>query len=126
MNVMRKRRDAWTVLITMLLVCVTALMPTPKAMAADLGLRSTVQVATSAGGMVVSETRDASQIGAAILEQGGNAVDATVAVAFALAVTWPEAGNIAGGGFMMIAQPNQDQVQFIDYCEKAKVKVVPN
>ncbi len=119
MNVMRKRRDGLTVLITMLLVSVTVFMPTPKAMAADLGLRSTVQVATSTGGMVVSETRDASLIGVAILEQGGNAVDATVAVAFALAVTWPEAGNIAGGGFMMIAQPDQDQVQFVDYREKA-------
>ena len=53
-------------------------------------------------GMVVSQNEIASQVGAAILRQGGNAVDAAVAVGFALAVTLPRAGNIGGDGFMLV------------------------
>tara|TARA_Y100000589_G_scaffold327508_1_gene369470 strand:- start:151 stop:1923 length:1773 start_codon:yes stop_codon:yes gene_type:complete len=104
--------------ILLVLVCVLGSVPT---LLAKTGrpLRTHVQVSTGTQGMVVSETLDASRIGAAILAKGGNAVDATVAVAFALAVTWPEAGNIAGGGFMMIAQPDDAQVHFVDYREKA-------
>ena len=56
----------------------------------------------SQSGMVVSQEIVASQIGADILSQGGNAIDAAVATGFALAVTLPRAGNLAGGGFMMI------------------------
>ena len=52
-----------------------------------------------------------------ILAQGGNAVDASIAAAFALAVTWPEAGNIGGGGFMLIQFDGE--AQFIDYRETA-------
>ena len=53
-------------------------------------------------GMVVSQNIESSKIGIEILNQGGNAIDAAVAVGFSLAITLPRAGNLGGGGFMMI------------------------
>jgi len=69
-------------------------------------------------GMVVSAEAHASQVGVDILKQGGNAVDAAVAVGFALAVTFPQAGNIGGGGFMVIRMAD-GRTATIDFREKA-------
>ena len=69
-------------------------------------------------GMVVAQEKVATQIGGDILRQGGNAIDAAVATGFAMAVTYPRAGNIGGGGFMLIHLAGGDDVA-IDYREMA-------
>ncbi len=73
----------------------------------------------STRGVVVCVSPLAAEVGAAVLGRGGNAVDAAVATAFALAVTWPEAGNVGGGGFMLVQPPGDAVPTFIDYREKA-------
>ncbi|MEQ9099404.1 MAG: gamma-glutamyltransferase [Imperialibacter sp.] len=73
---------------------------------------------TAKNGMVVSAHPLASQVGADILKKGGNAVDAAIAVQFALAVVYPGAGNIGGGGFMVIRR-NDGSVDGLDYREEA-------
>lgn len=70
-------------------------------------------------GMVVSVSPHATRAGLDILKQGGSAVDAAIAVEFALAVVWPEAGNISGGGFMMVHPGDGRRPVCIDYRETA-------
>ena len=70
-------------------------------------------------GMVVAQEKLAARVGADILRQGGNAVDAAVATAFAMAVTYPRAGNIGGGGFMVIHLKDRGEDIAIDYREAA-------
>ncbi|MGA2371120.1 MAG: gamma-glutamyltransferase [Candidatus Korobacteraceae bacterium] len=75
--------------------------------------------------MVATIHPEASRLGVAIMQQGGNAVDAAVAVGFALAVVYPEAGNIGGGGFLLFRRPD-GEVHFLDYREKAPAKATAN
>ncbi|MES2279315.1 MAG: gamma-glutamyltransferase [Bacteroidota bacterium] len=76
-------------------------------------------------GMVVCAYPDAAKVGLDILKKGGNAVDAAVAVQFALAVTLPEAGNIGGGGFM-VYRPAKGQANTLDFREKAPAAASAN
>jgi gamma-glutamyltranspeptidase/glutathione hydrolase len=72
-----------------------------------------------ANGMVSSQNAHASEVGARVLADGGSAVDAAVAVGFALAVTLPRAGNLGGGGFMLVHDAGSDETVAIDYREAA-------
>tara|TARA_Y100000739_G_scaffold157662_1_gene136239 strand:- start:3 stop:1733 length:1731 start_codon:yes stop_codon:yes gene_type:complete len=70
-------------------------------------------------GMVVSQNNLSSDIGIEILNKGGNAVDAAVAVGFSLAITLPRAGNLGGGGFMLVYLKERDEIFYIDYRSKS-------
>jgi gamma-glutamyltranspeptidase/glutathione hydrolase len=80
---------------------------------------ATVHAVSAEHGLVVAQEKIAAQFGADFLRQGGNAVDAAVATGFALAVTYPRAGNIGGGGFMVIHSAERDEDVAIDYRETA-------
>ena len=80
---------------------------------------------TYENGLVVTADKYASEIGKEILKKGGNAVDAAVAVQFALAVTLPRAGNIGGGGFMVVRLANGETAT-LDFREKAPQKATRN
>src|SRR4249920_3927275 len=81
-----------------------------------------VQAVTAQNGIVVAQESRAALIGAEVLKRGGNAVDAAVAVGFAMAVTYPRAGNIGGGGFMVIHLARDNRDLAIDYRETAPAK----
>jgi gamma-glutamyltranspeptidase/glutathione hydrolase len=77
-------------------------------------------------GMVVAQEKLAAQIGADVLKRGGNAVDAAVATGFAMAVTYPRAGNVGGGGFMVIHSSDHNEDVAIDYRETAPAATTPD
>lgn len=87
-----------------------------------IDLRSIFQPVVGRSGMVASQEALASEVGLEILRQGGNAVDAAVATGFALAVTLPKAGNIGGGGFMLVYLADKGESIAIDYREMAPRK----
>ncbi|HEX9471418.1 MAG TPA: gamma-glutamyltransferase, partial [Bradyrhizobium sp.] len=76
-------------------------------------------------GMVVAQEKIAAHVGADVLKHGGNAVDAAVATGFAMAVSYPRAGNIGGGGFMMIHSAEHHEDVAIDYRETAPAATTP-
>src|SRR6476659_3380442 len=88
------------------------------ALGVALPLAQTDAGVSSRTGMVVCTSAPACDAGAEILARGGNAVDAAVATAFAMAVTYPSAGNIGGGGFMAVRAANGSATTF-DFREKA-------
>jgi gamma-glutamyltranspeptidase/glutathione hydrolase len=84
------------------------------------------RVVESQNGVVVSVSGPASEVGVAVLKRGGNAVDAAVATAFALAVAYPPAGNLGGGGFMLVhPAPGKGAPVVFDYRETAPAAAFP-
>src|SRR6185295_3006527 len=106
-EIMKKRVSA----IAALIVLAMSLVPVAPRAASREPVRAP-------HGMVASTSELASRVGADVMKGGGNAIDAAVAVGLALAVTWPSAGNLGGGGFMMIRRANGD-TEVIDYRERA-------
>src|SRR5271154_6589325 len=94
---------------------------TPAVAVADtiISPLATARPVVAKHGMIVSQEAAASRVGLDVLKRGGNAVDAAVAVGFALAVTLPRAGNLGGGGFMLIYRADLNQTIAIDYRETA-------
>jgi gamma-glutamyltranspeptidase/glutathione hydrolase len=111
--------------LTALLAMVPLTLPAQDMRGGSAWRPSDSHAVAAAHGMVVAQEKLAARIGRDVLARGGNAVDAAVATGFALAVTYPRAGNIGGGGFMVIhlAQPAQDIT--IDYRETAPAAATP-
>ena len=99
--------------------------PLRGATGAAAGIPAAGQAVSAEHGMVVAQEKIAAHIGADILQQGGNAVDAAVATGFAMAVTYPRAGNLGGGGFMVIHLRARNEDVAIDYRETGPAATTP-
>jgi gamma-glutamyltranspeptidase/glutathione hydrolase len=111
----RPHRGPLGSLLALVLVAVVA---APGLLAQELVIGAPGETIRSAGGMVVSEHPEASRAGAEVLAAGGSAVDAAIATGLALAVTHPSAGNIGGGGFMIVRFPDGSTTA-LDFRERA-------
>jgi gamma-glutamyltranspeptidase/glutathione hydrolase len=128
-----RRLVRWAALPRILLFVALAAMPGAPLAAQDrLTAPSTnapprhVEAVTAPHGMVVTQEKRATEVGLEILKKGGNAIDAAVAVGFALAVTLPKAGNLGGGGFMVVHLADRNEDVAIDYRETAPLFTAPD
>jgi len=130
MTAIHDRTDSWRVRLAapLLAASLAATACAPRAPAPPEAPASPRAAATepvrAARGMVVSASEIASRVGMEVLREGGNAIDAAIATGFALAVTHPTAGNIGGGGFMVVRFPD-GRVTAFDFREKAPVAAHP-
>ncbi len=122
-------------LIAGLLIALTLVLPNSQAQTASEPPQAVLQYAQrqeifqpqlATGGMVSSDHFLASRTGAAILRRGGNAVDAAVATGFSLAVVLPYAGNLGGGGFMLVHRKQDNLTEAIDFRETAPQSATPD
>ena len=118
------RHRFFAVVLLSLTVCGTAAAQERRG-AYMPGAIDAVHAVVAEHGMVVAQEKIAARIGADVLKRGGNAVDAAVATGFAMAVTYPRAGNIGGGGFMIIHLKERGEDAAIDYRETAPAATTP-
>ena len=107
-------------------VAIAATIAMPVCLAAQEPAYLSEQPVRMQHAMVVTVHHEASDVGAAILRQGGNAVDAAVGAGFALAVVYPAAGNLGGGGFMLLRMAKSGDAHFIDFREEAPAAATAN
>ena len=105
--------------ILTVIFCISASAQDQRQSAEPLPNPRTTHAVLAQHDMVVAQEKIAADFGADILKRGGNAVDAAVAVGFTMAVTYPRAGNIGGGGFMVIHLAKENRDIAIDYRETA-------
>lgn len=123
------RRDSLTLSAALVMAALLSIFISPETArlyAADLpepDRKAIFHPVYARNGMVVSEERFATEAGLQVLKEGGNAVDAAVTVGFVLAVTFPRAGNLGGGGFMLVRIAETGEVIAIDYRERAPLAV---
>jgi gamma-glutamyltranspeptidase/glutathione hydrolase len=115
MSFLKSRRLHW---IALALICTLA-WPASAREAYVPQAAGSIHAVPAEHGLVVAQEKIAARIGADVLRQGGNAVDAAVATGFAMAVTYPRAGNIGGGGFMVIHLARSNEDVAVDYRETA-------
>ncbi|MCL2385118.1 MAG: gamma-glutamyltransferase, partial [Alphaproteobacteria bacterium] len=122
----RSHLDRMSACIAGILLCVAGLVAPPLALRAEppqpppiVTQGARILPVLASHGMVVAQEAKAAKIGVDILQQGGNAVDAAVATALAMSVTLPRAGNLGGGGFMLIYLAKEKKTTVIDYREAA-------
>jgi len=120
-----ERRRIFAGLVLMLACCVPAGAQEQHRGFYTPAAADTVHAVAAEHGMVVAQEKMAAQIGADVLRRGGNAVDAAVATGFAMAVTYPRAGNIGGGGFMIVHSAERREDVAIDYRETAPAATTP-
>ncbi|MCV0429941.1 MAG: gamma-glutamyltransferase, partial [Roseibium sp.] len=116
------RRQLKSVLCAASIVVALTTFPGQMLQAQDVpiySLKDRFNPIVAQNGMVASQEAVATNIGVEILKKGGNAVDAAIATGFTLAVTLPRAGNLGGGGFMLIHMSGSDETKALDYREKA-------
>jgi gamma-glutamyltranspeptidase / glutathione hydrolase len=120
-----ERRRTVAVILLLVAFCIPAAAQDRGRGAYTPAAADTIRAVFAEHGMVVAQEKIATRIGADVLRRGGNAVDAAVATGFALAVTYPRAGNIGGGGFMVIHSAERHEDVAIDYRETAPGATTP-
>ena len=122
---MQPDRRTFAAIALVVALCVPAAAQEQRRGAYTPPAADTIHAVFAEHGMVVAQEKTAARIGADVLRRGGNAVDAAVATGFAMAVTYPRAGNIGGGGFMMIHSADRNEDVAIDYRETAPAATTP-
>src|SRR2546423_10330483 len=119
--IMFKAERRWMLRVAILLVafCAPSAAQQPGRGSYTPSAAQSISAVVAEHGMVVAQEKTAAAIGADVLRRGGNAVDAAVATGFAMAVSYPRAGNIGGGGFMLIHSADRHEDVAIDYRETA-------